>query len=480
MPRPGPRPYECVRRAWHSDRHKPMRGSIIQQILRVASDAHSPTTKKNKEWLEKLPIVVLKAEEIMYSKANSEAEYLNPETLWDRANDAINTIIRRDESTETGELLPPCVEAALNLGCIPVKASRSQRHSNPRSYLTPRAQEPVSASTRVLDKTSGERCPQLLPLHSGNQLNFPRAPAMNSALFLSESNTHVKQINNNLTAPRNYPFLLENVPTGHHNLSTATNTNTPINLGSVYPLYYGTQYQSEESRLGPQISGNAHSRTIYVGTPVHASNAERTKQDCFSCKSAENVSNRIGQEDIMNTQEKPREPECDLSLSLGLISHHPCMNTEKSLACETEDVGSSSSQEGGKMSEMSPTISKEFCFFPSKTAYDPFESTSRMWNSEGEGQNLEATLRKRKAPFSRNEEDEQFCWQPDVSSNWFTGRITGPEIGIMMQSNSLDLRQKYSCKNLRFHGLWVKFRKLDQPNFIFFERYTCCLFGHSA
>lgn len=41
-------------------------------LIRVASDAHSPTTKKNKEWLEKLPIVVLKAEEIMYSKANSE------------------------------------------------------------------------------------------------------------------------------------------------------------------------------------------------------------------------------------------------------------------------------------------------------------------------------------------------------------------------------------------------------------------------
>lgn len=30
--------------------------------------------------------------------------------MWDRANDAINTIIRRDESTEAGELLPPCVE----------------------------------------------------------------------------------------------------------------------------------------------------------------------------------------------------------------------------------------------------------------------------------------------------------------------------------------------------------------------------------
>ncbi|KAG4970735.1 hypothetical protein JHK85_037156 [Glycine max] len=110
MPRPGPRPYECVRRAWHSERHQPVRGSIIQQIFRVVNDAHSPATKKNKEWQEKLPVVVLKAEEIMYSKANSEAEYLNPDTLWDRLNDAVNTIIRRDETTETGDLLPPCVE----------------------------------------------------------------------------------------------------------------------------------------------------------------------------------------------------------------------------------------------------------------------------------------------------------------------------------------------------------------------------------
>lgn len=34
---------------------------------------------------------------------------MDPETLWDRVNDAIDTIIRRDE-TETGQLLPPCVE----------------------------------------------------------------------------------------------------------------------------------------------------------------------------------------------------------------------------------------------------------------------------------------------------------------------------------------------------------------------------------
>lgn len=40
---------------------------------------------------------------------------MNPETLWDRVNDAIDTIIRRDESTETVELLPPCVEGTLFL-----------------------------------------------------------------------------------------------------------------------------------------------------------------------------------------------------------------------------------------------------------------------------------------------------------------------------------------------------------------------------
>lgn len=30
--------------------------------------------------------------------------------MWNRVNEAIDTIIRRDESTETGPLLPPCVE----------------------------------------------------------------------------------------------------------------------------------------------------------------------------------------------------------------------------------------------------------------------------------------------------------------------------------------------------------------------------------
>ncbi|CAD5329727.1 unnamed protein product [Arabidopsis thaliana] len=94
------------------------------------------STRKNTEWQEKLPVVVLRAEEIMYSKANSEAEYMDMKTLLDRTNDAINTIIRLDETTETGEFLQPCIEAALHLGCTPRRASRSQRNINPRCYLS--------------------------------------------------------------------------------------------------------------------------------------------------------------------------------------------------------------------------------------------------------------------------------------------------------------------------------------------------------
>ncbi|KAB2050068.1 hypothetical protein ES319_A13G220400v1 [Gossypium barbadense] len=72
MQKPGPRPYECVRRAWHSETHQLIRGSMVQQILRLAIQTHSSATKKNKERRVKILIVIVKAEEIMYSKANSE------------------------------------------------------------------------------------------------------------------------------------------------------------------------------------------------------------------------------------------------------------------------------------------------------------------------------------------------------------------------------------------------------------------------
>lgn len=213
MPRPGPRPYECVRRAWHSDRHQPMRGSLIQEIFRIVNEIHSATTRKNKEWQDKLPIVVLKAEEIMYSKANSEAEYMNLETLWDRANDAINTIIRLDESTETGVFLQPCIEAALNLGCTPMRTSRSQRNNTSTYYLN-------------IKNPDSSFCP-LSNLHKTTQEN---------PIKITQFGSHYPQILNPRTInlpPFNLKPQIPILPNKFSFQSPPT-TNPPL----VYPLFY--------------------------------------------------------------------------------------------------------------------------------------------------------------------------------------------------------------------------------------------------
>ncbi|XP_022755148.1 uncharacterized protein LOC111303279 isoform X2 [Durio zibethinus] len=366
---------------------------------------HSTATKKNKEWQDKILVVIVKAEEIMYSKANSEAEYMNKETLWDRVNDAINTIIRRDESTETGELLPPCVEAALNLGCHPVKASRSQRHCNPRTYLTPRASEPVSAAPRIFDKGSEARCPQISPVLSGGQ--FARiATNVNSNILVSQTNYH------------SFPFLSESCPSGHEQLMR-NETNTPPNLGQVYPLYYGIHCQNAESLTGSPVQENIASDTIIVGRPIGTSIAEPAAigflQNLVSSSDVGVDGKRIGQIDIRHVHEKSFGTECDLSLRLGLFSD-PCMQVEKNSILETEDVGPRSCQDGGKVNEVFQQKSKELCIFRERTVNDHFESFSRKWFIESEGHNLGATKRKRKATFGGDLEDEQFCWQPGPSS----------------------------------------------------------------
>ena len=102
-------------------------------------------------------------------------------------------------------------------------------------------------------------------------------------------------------------------------------SNTPLNLGTVYALYYGTHYQTRESQLGSRVPEEPHSNTIYVGRPIKTSTSEPVEigvlQNLFACKNSENTSRGFAQD----TQEKPRERDRDLSLSLGLSSHS-CMN----------------------------------------------------------------------------------------------------------------------------------------------------------
>ncbi|XP_073220146.1 uncharacterized protein [Cicer arietinum] len=396
MPRPGPRPYECVRRAWHSERHQPLRGSIIQHIFRVVTDAHTPATKKNKEWQEKLPVVVLKAEEIMYSKANSEAEYSNPDTLWDRLNDAVNTIIRRDETTETGDLLPPCVEAALNLGCKPVKTSRSDRHNNPRTYLGPKPQQPPSVSPKPV---------------VGNSLNYAKGTiASLPSIPVSDTNQHGQQNSN-------YPY---GFTSGHHQ-SLTMEAKPSLNMGSVYPLYYGSE--PREPQLRTSVIHNTSLDTIFVGRPVITPVPESSGIGLLENSSYgrfHHVGSRIVQETGLGTKEPP-DGQCDLSLRLGQCLR-PCSSGKSSSAFEIDGVGLSLSHEGNKYSHMSLQRNRELFLYPRGGAgYGTIDSNSRG-NVQGEDQNLEAMFRKRKAPLANNEEDGQFCRHLGVPSNRFTGR----------------------------------------------------------
>ncbi|KAK4765335.1 hypothetical protein SAY86_026425 [Trapa natans] len=326
MPRPGPRPYECVRRAWHSERHQSIRGSIIQQIFRVVTEAHSSATKKNREWKEKLPIVVLRAEEIMYSKANSEAEYMNFDTLWDRVNDAVDTIIRRDEGSETGDLLPPCVEAALNLGCVPVRASRSQRHNNPRSYLTPRGHDPPPPTISTNVPSNDCNLQSLPPAQTSSHPNYPRAEA----------------------APYSYQALYDNAWGKHNPLQTGEVDNRVPNFGSVYPLYYGNRYPAERSHVGVAVPENPSYDTILVGTPVGTSYPERpmvgSTPSLLPCDNSLNIINTAEPRDAR------RKRACDLSLRLGPSS------------AQCDSAGKSSGEAGS-------SNSLEFCFFPGESYY---------------------------------------------------------------------------------------------------------------
>ncbi|KAG6409485.1 hypothetical protein SASPL_127525 [Salvia splendens] len=288
-----PRPYECVRRAWHSDRHHPIRGSLIQEIFRIVNEVHCLATKKNREWQEKLPIVVLKAEEIMYSKANSKAEYSDLETLWERVNEAINTIIRRDETSETGEFLHSCIEAALHLGCTPRRSSRSQRNDSPRCYLRPDNVEGgfVSHSNlsfeiyRKFAKISPLilHCPRYSTLAAKN--SSPSCIKSHGCSFQARNPSHVKKT---VMLPNN--FVLGD--------DQASNS---LNPWHVFPLHYGDDLEpSRASFPNPQLVDSDK-----IG-PQLSSPAQTLDARCPS-----------------NHEEIEQQADCDLTLRLGsLVAPH--------------------------------------------------------------------------------------------------------------------------------------------------------------
>ncbi|KAE8732795.1 putative clathrin assembly protein [Hibiscus syriacus] len=366
MPRPGPRPYVCERRAWHSDRHQPMRGSLIQEIFRVVKEIHSSATKKNKEWQEKLPVVVLKAEEIMYSKANSEVEYMDLKTLRDRASDAINTIIRRDESTETGELLQPCIEAALHLGCTPRRTSRSQRNSNLRCYLEPETREVDNVARGNV--TVNSHC---MAGYSG----FMKPTTMNVTLFNGAHNKFLFSSENG-SLPRNNPCL----PIEKY----------PPNLYSVFPLFYGNHRRFEEPQHALGVFPKLISNTVAPAKTGYIQNQLFSDADSL---------NKMNQTDLANASNNPHEFACDLSLRLGPLST-PCFSVRNGQPLEIRKNGST-------FPETNKFSNKSFSSFLRSKGDDPLNSSSNKRSTEGERSNEDASTRKRKTIYGPAA-DQQF------------------------------------------------------------------------
>ncbi|KAJ6330008.1 hypothetical protein OIU76_008772 [Salix suchowensis] len=292
---------------------------------------------------------------------------MEPKTLWDRTNDAINTIIRRDESMETGELLQPCIEAALNLGCTPRRASRSQRNCNPSFYLSPTTREPNTLlpgsmhSSIQADHASNSR---VLP----NYPNMVKPMIMNSTPSGSESQDFAGQING---TSNKFLFIDDNIPLYNVNQCLPLENYRIPSPCSVYPLYYG-------GCLEPRRGCGALPKTL-PGTmePVEVA----AMQNFFP--RTEDIPVQICHAD--HRKDSPlqqQETGCDLSLRLGsLPAPMPSLITKQLTRVNVAD----------------PLV--------------PRSSKLR------EHVNIDVTTKKRKAVLDHHVEDQFYWQQPKLRCN---------------------------------------------------------------
>jgi len=175
--------------------------------------------------------------------------------------------------------------------------------------------------------------------------------------------------------------------------STTTEPDSFLNLGSVYPLYYGSQSQYVQPQSDLLRQQNLTLRNILFGKPV----GWPTKQPAYGAStmkllpgdSADIASSNLWQAGPLDRLAKAAVEDCDLSLRLGgPLDLNAVM--EKGLAHVNEDGWSSSQQESADHL----ANSLELCFFPTLSASDSSESG----NNEVENESKSENSRKRKTP----------------------------------------------------------------------------------
>lgn len=198
--------------------------------------------------------------------------------------------------------------AALTLGCVPVKLSRSQRHCCTRTYLTPRPQDSNGTPQKSDGIAVAQRCPISVPVSSSfvpQNRNLGRTTGITnepSPFNLSHEGRHSGG------APQ--PVHLES-----SNLLTN---------GLVYPLYYLTDYQPEECQVGinHRKRNYEYSQEILIGRPVIRLIPKPVIMG---------ASNTLVQKEMPSHAERATAPPCDLSLRLGVLPSMD-MDKEKSFA----------------------------------------------------------------------------------------------------------------------------------------------------
>lgn len=366
--------------------------------------------------------------------------------------------------------------AALNLGCIPERASRSQRNSNPRSYLSPRTQESHCVPPKVFSRSTNKlNSNSSLPIRSANQPLCLRPSNVNTPRLASEFDRPVMPCINNLGASSSAKANI--IP----------QSNRSLDVGSVYPLFYGTDLQADVSQLVPREP----QYNVIVGKPVYPSIVEPAEIGSFPSlfpSRRDDIQEKSRRTDFRDKTRMVPELDCDLSLRLGFSANSDLQLQQGQTSCIGDFRPSDSSHEGDRFKLMLASKGKEYTFFPPEPANSPsglhrahgnlegyghnagtlfckhkmpvrpsdgfqerydFEAVSTSKdkeypfffaesanrpsglqigrsNLEGEDQNAETILRKRKMPFRNNMELGQFLWQDDRTLNRFPGQMKRP------------------------------------------------------
>lgn len=279
------------------------------------------------------------------------------------------------------------LSAALNLGCTPRKASRSQRNNNSTNYLSSRNQE-LSPPPMTM-KTS-----------QGLVTNFRCVPYFWSLVKpvtndLGHSGFRYQSLlPNHNSATEKFPALLS----PHGLMENAL----PSDSFSVYPLHYGNDVRWQGQHSGIEVAPKP------ISTYVDSTNGGVVEKNSVSDTMA---ANGIAQSEVRHSLANPCDNKCDLALRLG-----PRSSNENKTLLPVLKVGLGSSPEETESDDWKLPL------FPTVNAYGLSEHDSWGQSLEGEcGDDAERSIRKRKANFSHLLKERHSSWLPKLPSSRFIG-----------------------------------------------------------